>query len=261
MDWREELREKGYTVIPDIFTAKECRSYIGSIKKQLAMAVEPEDIPSFLAREASNGVVHGLDNLRVLWDIRTAPAIRDIFRELYPSEELYLYVDRFNYRPIGGSHSHFKQEWHLDEDPTRPQSNYQAFVSLTRSDKDDDCLGILEGSHRCMAEFIQQYPTHPFYREQYDWFIDRGCTARRVACPAGSLVIWDSRCYHTPLNSLRTRPFTRMVVYVRYFPTNRFPKEDRWTILKTYPEFLEKGLDIVTMDDWMKYDEFIMGSK
>jgi len=258
MDWKQELEEKGVVVIPGIFTPAQCRRYIHRIEEQVSRAISPEkNLSAFLAANAVNGVIHGLDNLRVLWEIRTDSKIREIFHELYgPTTPLYLYVDRFNYRPRG--HLPLQEEWHIDEDPTRPQSEYQAFVSLTRSGEEDDCLGILEKSHRYMDEYVQRFPLYPFYREQYDWLLEKGCTPRRVACLAGSLVLWDSRCYHTPLNSLRPVSLPRVVVYTRYFPAERFPEDRRRRIFLTYPEFHDKSLDLVTEDD-VDYHPYLYG--
>lgn len=258
MDWKEELMERGFVVIPLIFSRSESRNYIRRIRGQLTRAIGQEDMNAFLKRTAVNGVVHGLDNLRVLWEIRTNPKIRAIFQELYENKSLFLYVDRFNYRPHG--HDPFQEQWHIDEDPVRPQSNYQAFISLTGSTEKDDCIGIMEKNHLYMEEYLSHFATSPFCKEQYDWFIQKGCEARRVACPPGSLVLWDSRCYHTPLNSLRTTPKTRLVVYVRYFPTDRFPKKERLRILYTYPQYTNRGLDIVTEDKAGMYKDYICGT-
>jgi len=247
--WRQELDEKGYVVIPNILTKQQCASYIRRIRHQFHKAVAPEDETTFLTREADNGVVHGLDNLRVLWEVRTHPDVRSIFQNLYPDTDLYLYVDRFNYRPPHVQHQ-FQEGWHIDEQPDNPQSNYQAFISLTSSSEHDDCLGILEKSHQCLDRFFEEFPRmEAFLPEHHEWLKENGCVERRVECPAGSLVLWDSRCFHTPLNSRRKRPHTRLVVYVRYFPSSRFPQDQRLQIFKTYPQYTTKGLQLVSGND------------
>jgi hypothetical protein len=242
MNWKSELQENGVVVIPGFLTEDECADYMATIRTQIRQAAGGEAIESFISRVAPDGVIHGLDNLRVLWKIRTHPRVYDTFRELYTKEPLYLYVDRFNYRPAG--HAPMIQQWHLDENPMMIESDYQAFLSLTASEEDDDCLGIMEKSHHHIAEYMNYFPIFPFYREQYDWFLERGSLPRRISYPAGSLVLWDSRCYHVPLNSLRPIPRERCVVYVRYFPAYRTSHERRAHIFDTYPEYQKRELDL-----------------
>ena len=246
-DWKEDLNRRGYVVIPNILTKKQCDGYIrqlaNTMKKVLAMS--GGDWNRFVSEKAPNGVIHGLDNLKTLWEIRSHPAIRRIFQQLYGmEEELYLYIDRFNYRPPS-LQLPYRCDWHIDENPFHPQSNYQAFLSLTDIKEKDACLGILEGSHHHVRDAIHMFdgPLHPFTKDHHDWFLSRQCKEVRIASPQGSLVLWNSGCIHNPLNSLRERPRRRVVAYMRYFPTSRCSVEKRMRALQTYLEYKDLCLD------------------
>ena len=239
--WKEDLERQGYVVIPGILSKKECEEYIRQLARTMEKVVARTEggWEGFVEDKAPNGVIHGLDNLHTLWKIRSRPEIRRLFQELYGMDEsLYLYIDRFNYRPPRLSLP-YHSRWHIDEDPFEPQSDYQAFVSLTDIREKDACLGILTGSHHHVGDAMEAFgeDLHFFSRDHYDWFLSRGCTEQRVASPPGSLVIWNSGCIHKPLNSLRHTPRRRVVAYVRYFPTDRCAVEKRAEALRTYPEY------------------------
>lgn len=58
---------------------------------------------------------------------------------------------------------------------------------------------------------------------EQDFFVaEKGCRPISIACPAGSLVLWDSRIMHAGQESLRARKAAdatiRMVVYLCYLP-------------------------------------------
>lgn len=248
MEWKSQLEEKGYVVIPDILSQSECHRHVRRLAATMQCVVGADGWENFVATRAPNGVIHGLDNLRSLWEVRSNPVITDRFRQLYGEDKsLYLYIDRFNYRPPR-LRLPFHCDWHIDENPFHPQSDYQGFVSLTKITPNDACLGILEKSHLHIKEALDVFGSlHPFTQDHYDWFRQKGCVERRVAMPAGSLVIWNSGCVHNPLNSLRKNPRRRVVVYVRYFPTSRFPLERRQHALRTYPEYIDKkGIDCLS---------------
>jgi hypothetical protein len=263
INWKDELKEKGYVVIPGVLSERECDRHVRKLARTMNHVVADGDWEGFVNTRASNGVIHGLDNLRTLWEVRSTPLIGRLFQELYNTcdkdrkESLYLYIDRFNYRPPK-LNLPFESNWHVDEDPFYPQSDYQGFVSLTNITQQDACLGILEGSHRV----IQKFPgSQPFSDKDLEWFKTQGCAERRVETPKGSLVIWDSGCVHNPLNSLRKTPIRRAVVYVRYFPTSRFPIEYRHYPLRTYPEYVnKKGIDCLTPQQILdQYEPLIYG--
>jgi len=59
--------------------------------------------------------------------------------------------------------------------------------------------------------------------DDLQFFKDRGCVELRIQCPAGSLVLWDSRTLHQGSQPLKTRqtPNIRSAIYICMVPTHR----------------------------------------
>jgi hypothetical protein len=109
-------------------------------------------------------------------------------------------------------------------------------------------LTILEGSNKYHADFANHFkPTNPddwtiLTQEQIDWYTNvKGCVKTNIKCPAGSLVLWDSRTIHCGKepDSNRLEPNYRCVGYVCYTPrklatTNYLKKKiNAWVELRT----------------------------
>lgn len=81
----------------------------------------------------------------------------------------------------------------------------------------------MEGSHKYHADLSREFG---YESVDDDWHIlksrerrfleSRGCEVRKIKCPAGSLVLWDSRTVHCGSNPLRSRPSPnpRLVAYL-----------------------------------------------
>ena len=64
--------------------------------------------------------------------------------------------------------------------------------------------------------------------EEYQFFITKGCVERRITCPKGSLVLWDSRTIHCGAEPLITRqnPNFRACLYVCYQPRKMIDEDN-----------------------------------
>lgn len=117
----------------------------------------------------------------------------------------------------------------------------------------DATLTVLLGSHAYHREFAQRFnkttdkkaTSKDWYllanQAELDFFVDeKGCRPISIACPAGSLVFWDSRTMHAGQESLPGRApvdaTIRMVVYLCYLPRNRATPKD----LEKKREYFEK---------------------
>jgi hypothetical protein len=131
---------------------------------------------------------------------------------------------------------------------------------------EDSCLGVLQGSHYHTEEFLTLFPHHcfnyPLYNDEWDWFQEKGCKVARIASPRGSLVIWDSKTFHAPLASLLHHSRKRLVVYIRYFPTNAFPMEKREKAIETPDKIKKLGLDFLVPNEIKReYAPLFFGSQ
>lgn len=87
-----------------------------------------------------------------------------------------------------------------------------SWKGLTHLHHDDVCAKFKIKSNKDWYHQSQ----HAIVRE----YLGRGCTEKRIVCPAGSLVLWDSRTLHyggSPLPT-RTQDHFRLAVYVCYLP-------------------------------------------
>lgn len=124
----------------------------------------------------------------------------------------------------------------------------QSWINAYDTNEGDATLTILEGSNRYHAEFANQFnPTKTddwfvLDQEHLNWYIDtKGCTKTNIKCPAGSMVLWDSRTIHCGKEPepTRTQFNYRCVVYVCYTPRNLASvsmlnkKIDAWKNLRT----------------------------
>ena len=78
---------------------------------------------------------------------------------------------------------------------------------------------------KCETKKAPKKDWHKLSEEEELFFLNR-CVERKIACPKGSLVLWDSRTIHCGTEAMRGRknPKHRAVIYVCYRP-RRFATE------------------------------------
>ncbi len=214
---QEQLLLNGYCIIPNILTQEEIDQskqmfydWKNSIKDHdyLHNAINPHGIYKF----------HNVGHTRHAWFIRTRPAIINIFKQLWKTDNLIVSFDGCCYIPKDCT----KQDkcWtHTDQASNKHTFDcYQGFVSLT--DNEERTLRLYQGSHLLHKNYFEERNISnsknwnlicPEYLET----IAENKMALKV--PAGSLVLWDSRTFHqNQYGSPNSEE--RIVQYVCYFP-------------------------------------------
>lgn len=123
----------------------------------------------------------------------------------------------------------------------------QSWVTSERVKPGDATLEFLEESHKYHEEFANHFfpkevlatmDKKTLQKVKKDYFVlteehikfyeDRGCTRKRIFCPAGSLVLWDSRTIHNGASAMpdRDEPDFRNIVYLCYAPRERATEKD-----------------------------------
>ncbi|RUS81803.1 hypothetical protein EGW08_010440, partial [Elysia chlorotica] len=72
-----------------------------------------------------------------------------------------------------------------------------------------------------------------------DWFKSKGCTRRRIPCPKGGLVLWDSRLFHANARPVEGRQHPgrwRFVVFVCMTPAAWASPSDLQVKRRAYQE-------------------------
>ena len=166
--------------------------------------------------------------------IRQNPKIVEIFAKIWKceKEDLLVSYDAVSY--------HMPPEttnlgWYRGNDWFHCDQSYldskfkcvQGWVTGYDVNEGDASLSILEESNDYHKEFQEKFGIE----EKDDWYKlnenetefyikEKKCLPKRIKCPKGSLVLWDSRTIHCGSEALKTRekPNFRNVAYVCYEP-------------------------------------------
>ena len=162
---------------------------------------------------------HEIGHQRHAWFIRTNPKVQNIFKKLWNTDDLIVSFDGSCF--ISKDNNKKDKIWtHTDQGPNNNNKCYQAFVSLTNNE--ERTLVVYKGSHL----YHQKYFQDKNIKSKSNWhLIDHTVlenlkdSKKVLKVKAGSLVIWDSRCFH---QNQYGKPFSeeRIVQYVCYFPKN-----------------------------------------
>lgn len=174
-----------------------------------------------------------------IWDIRQNPKVCDVFSKIWdvPKEELLVSFDgaSFHIPPEIMNRGHFRgKTWfHTDQRYSFNDLDcIQSWVTGYDVNKGDATLAFLEGSHKYHGEFAERFHKEKenknWYKlenqDQHDFYMkEKGCEACLIQCPAGSMVLWDSRTIHCGQEPSKTRdtPQFRNVAYICMTPRSR----------------------------------------
>lgn len=181
---------------------------------------------------------YGAGHSQASWDVRQNPKVVDVFRQLWGqarNEDMLTSFDGFSFGvPPETTRTGWQPDdggWlHLDQSPAlRGEQCYQAWVTALDVRPGDATLVVCEAGHLLHDEFaVAHRPKDgwpdknwvPLSKRQRDWYDAKGAPLRAIECPAGSIVLWDSRTPHYGRGPLQTRthPNFRCVVYVCMTP-------------------------------------------
>ena len=162
-----------------------------------------------------------------------SPKVASVFSKIWNCENDDLLVS-FDGASIGippevTNRSWNRKPWfHCDQSYTKLGMDcVQGWVTSLAVEQGDATLAFLEGSHLCHADIAKKH----HITGKSNWFqvtpeifntyvTDYGCEERRLMCPAGSLVLWDSRTLHCGSEPYKGRQnaHLRNVCYVCFKP-------------------------------------------
>jgi len=214
---KTELEEKGYSIIPNILTENEIETGKGMFygwKKEVSDTIHSKINPHGIYK------YHEVGHQRHAWYIRTNPKVQKVFKELWKTDELIVSFDGSCYIPKEWNKK--DKHWiHTDQAPdTEGLQCIQGFVSLT-SNKERTFV-VYEKSHL----YHNRYFKENGIKSKKNWqvidekTIENMKESRRILdVPEGSLVLWDSRCFHSNRYG-EPNSEERIVQYVCYLPKN-----------------------------------------
>jgi hypothetical protein len=179
--------------------------------------------------------------------LRNMIACSEPFAKIWDTKKLLVSFDGCSFAPplVKEDTTDESTMMHLDQslhpDSRGKKKWFQSWVtSEDVSDGDGTLQFIAGGAHRLHKEFAEYTDVCQDERvckqlknksdwfvvsdkkgisAELQWYLDKGCNVRRIKCPKGSMVFWDSRVPHTGVHGKRTN--LRNVVYLCYLPVER----------------------------------------
>ena len=212
-----DLTEKGYCIIKNVLTEVE----IDNAKKmfydwkdtipnhdEIHSKIDPHGIYKF----------HQVGHQRHAWYLRTRPKVQAMFKYLWNTNSLISSFDGCCY--IDKNCKKKDKCWtHTDQSSKYEGNCYQGFVSLT--DNKERTLVVYEGSHLYHKDYFKEknIDTNKNWNLIDIETLKKMESKKRILeVPAGSLVLWDSRCFHQNQYG-KEGSEERLVQYVCYFPS------------------------------------------
>ncbi len=268
---RQTLEEYGVAIIPNVLDEQECNhmfngiwDYFEHISQTWETPLDRNDESTFrgfydlFPMHSMLIQYFSIGHNQASWNVRQNPKIVDIFSHfwnVYP-EDLLVSFDAlsFNIPPEITNKGWFrKKEWfHSDQSFTRNDFEcVQSWVTALDVNPGDATLSILESSHKYHSHAAEKFKLtdkgdwYKLNDEEKQFYFDNGCEIKRIKCPKGSLVFWDSRTIHCGVEALKERPISnyRAVIYLCYSPRSKATKKD----LKKKIEAFE---NLRTMNHW-----------
>ena len=265
------LRKYGVAIVPQILTKAECKKLINQTWTDLEYATSAWKTPILRNNEetwsmSSFSLMHGMlsqhhsiGHWPAAWYVRQHPEVAKIFGLLWNCEppELLTSFDGVSislppetvgkgwFRP-NSLWLHSDTSYYYDEDTTREDKRcYQSWITPVPVNAGDATLVFLEGSHKYHRNFsVEQELTskddwYKLSKEEVNIYTkEYNCELLRVKCPAGSMVIWDSRLIHCGQQPLKEReePNFRFCFYVCIMPRELVTKANLKKRIRAFEE-------------------------
>jgi hypothetical protein len=245
------LAKFGVAIIPNVLDKKECEHMKDGMWNYLEKVSEKFTIPiSRDKQETWKEMKHlsplhsmllkqyGIGQCQMMWDLRENPKVIEPFRKIWNTDKLISSFDgaSFHFPPEvtnqGWSNPKYPFWFHTDQSYTRNKFEcIQSWVTANDVNEGDATLAILEGSHKFHKEFAEHFKIKHMKdakndwfklstKEQIDWYKAKGCFPVLIQCPAGSMVVWESRTIHCGVQAIEGRKTqnTRCVGYISMMP-------------------------------------------
>ena len=241
-----KLKKYGVAIIPNVISEEECESTVSKIWDYFEKITETWENPinrndekswkGFYELYPKHSMLFqhwSIGHNQASWDLRQNPKIVDIFSKFWKVEpnKLLVSFDALSFHPppeITNRGWYRNNTWyHSDQSFTRNNLEcIQSWISAFDVEKGDATLAFYEKSHKYHKEFAEKFKIksksdwYKLTKEQEKFFIDKGCKEKRIKCPKGSLVLWDSRTIHCGVEASRDRKNKkfRAVIYLCYQP-------------------------------------------
>lgn len=255
-----DLAEDGYAIVEGVYNAEECTAlHAGFWETFGSLSGVVQDDPTTWKNIYDLFPNHGMlvqhfkvGHMQEIWNARQHTNVHKVFKHIWDTKELTVSFDgcSFGLQPEVTGRGWQRNGWmHLDQSPHRSDFEcVQGWLTALDVEKGDATLTVLEGSHKHHAAFAKHFKLDhdksfrndwlKLEEEHLKWFKAQGCVQRFIECPAGSVVLWDSRTVHAGQSPSkgRLKPKNRAVVYVSMLPQKLLKPRERlkkqWAALR-----------------------------
>jgi len=215
---KKQLDDKGYTIIPDVYTQEDINIYREEFNKWRANTPDLDRLHNIIDY---NGIYkhHRVGQQRFAWLARTNKKIQDIFKYLWSTNDIVTSFDGCCYYPSDyiGTPSYWT---HTDQASTKKGVwCYQSFLSLTSNKS--KTLVVYEYSHLLHEHYFKTMNIE----SDRDWNIIEQAYSSKIVdnikfldVPAGALVVWDSRLFHQNTCGNLDCMEERLIQYLCFLP-------------------------------------------
>lgn len=210
----QSWQEQGYLRIPAVVTAELCNAVITLICNKLGATLN--DPASWYQEHPDwHGLMLHLFQEAPIQAIRDLPAIRQIFSELYGSDQLVPNTEKVSFNPPETAAWKFRHSTlHWDIDFANIDLHYiQGLVYLNDVPENRGPLQVVSGFHHQFPEWMKQYPDPHAAQEA----VCHAFTGTPVPGKQGDLVLWLQTLPHAASANHDTLP--RCVQYVSFTRT------------------------------------------
>ena len=259
---KKTINKYGVAIVPRVLNEEECNKMVNGMWDYFEHISQSWNVPIKRDNKKSWREIYSLFPMhgmlfqhfncgqsQVCWDLRQNKKIVDIFAKIWncKNEELLVSFDGFSFgMPPEETKKGWGKPWyHTDQSYTRNDFEcIQSWVTGLDVNQGDATLGFMEGSHKYHETFRKTFGvTNPsdWYKlnstEEF-FYKSRDCKYKRIMCPKGSMVFWDSRTIHCGVNPVKGRKYAdlRSVVYLCYQPKSMISKSNLKKKIKAFNE-------------------------
>jgi len=166
---------------------------------------------------------------KLAWSVRQNPKIKEAFAKIWGTDDLITSFDGVSIYILDKPIRETKSWFHVDQSYKRTDFEcIQSWVNAYDTNEGDATLIIMENSNKYHGEFQKEFnitDNKDWFKlqnkEQYVFYISKGCREVAIKCPRGYGVFWDSRTLHygNPVQKIASDNYNyRCVVYVCMTP-------------------------------------------
>lgn len=245
---KTKLEQYGVAILTNILTPNECEEmksgmwdYLEHITSDFPVPIKRDnptswkELKQLYPKHSMLIQQWSIGHAQFIWILRENPRVVEVFSKLWnvPMTELLTSFDgaSFHMPPETTGSGWFRGKSWLHTDQSYLRNGFeciQGWVTAYDVNPGDATLTFLEGSHKYHSAYKIRFNSQDKddwqlleTQEQYDFYTkEHLCVQKYIQCPAGSMVLWDSRTIHCGQEAVRERPVPnqRCVAYICMTP-------------------------------------------